>query len=325
MNSVFLAMNSAIASADHRLAEAPQGWLSLPQLGLIRAVGPEARSFLQNQFSNDAAQITATQGQLSGYCSAKGRLLAVLLVTMPASECFHLTLPAALVAPTLKRLKMFVLRSKLLLEDASAELPALGLMGAGANAALQELRLPAPSAAYATATQDGLTVQRLAGTLPRYLLRGSVPAPVQQELAWPQVSMAAWQAAEVRAAAPWVLPETVEHFVPQTIDLDLAGGVSFTKGCYPGQEIVARVHYLGRLKSRLHQATAAMAVAPGTAVYAAHGDGQAVGEVLLCAELADANPVLLTLNLSLGGSAQLRLGTVDGPALSPPTLAHAQT
>ena len=115
----------------------------LVDLGLIRASGPEARSFLQNQLTNDAKLLTPTQGQLSGYCSPKGRLLAVFTMLQLGADDFGLTLPAALVAPTLKRLKMFVLRSKLTLTDASTELPTLGLMGTEAPAALARLGLAA--------------------------------------------------------------------------------------------------------------------------------------------------------------------------------------
>ena len=293
---------------------APIAWLPLPNLGLICASGSEARSFLQGQLTHDAALLTPQQGQLSGYCSPKGRLLAVFTVAMPEADTFYLSLPAPLVAPTLKRLKLFVLRSKLVLEDASATLPASGLLGEGAVAALQQLGLPAPETPYATASAQGITVQRLAGALPRFLLRGDARALASL----PQAREEDWAAAEVTAGTPQVQAETLDLFVPQTIDLDLAGGLSFTKGCYPGQEIVARVHYLGRLKARLHRSSCEFPALPGTAVYAADGDGQSVGEVVF----ATAPGLLLTLKLTHTGSTQLRLGTPDGPALAPPELVH---
>ncbi len=282
--------------------------LPLDDLGLIRASGAEARSFLQNQLTNDAKLITPTQGQLSGYCSPKGRLLAVFTVLQLGADDFALALPATLVAPTLKRLKMFVLRSKLTLSDASTELPTLGVMGAQITDALSTQGFVVPTSDYGVTAHDGIWLLRRPGPVPRFELRATPErlAALQQALNLPLASADDWALAEVLAGIPQVTAETTDHFVPQTIDLDSAGGVSFTKGCYPGQEIVARVHYLGRVKQRLRLAQAGAVLAPSTPVL--NADGHSVGEVMAAAAHPQLGAVLaLSLNLSHTGETPLQV------------------
>ncbi len=297
----------------------PAAALPLDGLGLIRATGPQARAFLQSQLSNDAQLLSPTQGQLSGYCSPKGRLLAVFTVLALSAEDYVLALPAALLAPTLKRLSMFVLRSKLVLSDASGELPALGLIGREAGAALARLGITLPTGDYAVAAFAGGWALSRPGPLPRYELRATPEklAALRVALALPLARAEDWALAEILAGIPQVLAETTDQFVPQTINLDTAGGVSFTKGCYPGQEIVARVHYLGRIKQRLRLATAAQALTPGTALL--DEQQHSVATVMACAPQATGGAVLsLSLNLSHGETA---LHTADSAASVTPLAA----
>ena len=274
----------------------------LPQLGLIRARGEDAQAFLQGQLSNDVRQLAPDRAQLSGYCSPKGRLLAVLTVLMLADDAFALVLPRSLVAPTSKRLKMFVLRSKVALDEAP-EFQLAGRFGV-ADAAAWKVRSAVGS----------LSVSRPGR--PRALVLAPADLPIADD---PEQALA-WQLAELEAGLPAVHPPTLDRFVPQTADLDLAGGISFTKGCYPGQEIVARVHYLGRAKQRLFLAHGA-AAEPGAPVYAA-GAEQPVGEVMQCLPAGEAGHRLsLVLNLSAADEA-LRLGTAEGPPLSALRPAH---
>ena len=298
----------------------PAASLPLGDLGLIRASGPEARSFLQNQLTNDAKLLTPTQGQLGGYCSPKGRLLAVFTVLQLGEDDFALALPAALVAPTLKRLKMFVLRSKLTLSDASSELPTLGLIGEQIAAMLSAHGLAVPTSDYGVTLNDGIWLLRRPGPMPRFELRAAPErlAALRQTLNLPLASPDDWALAEVLAGIPQVTTETTDHFVPQTIDLDSAGGVSFTKGCYPGQEIVARVHYLGRIKQRLRLARASAALAPGTSVL--NAEDHSVGEVMAAATHPQGGAVLaLSLNLSHAGNAPLH--AADSPVQITPQAA----
>ena len=307
----------------------PLAWRRTDGLGLIRARGPDAREFLQSQLSNDVRRADAAQAQLSGYCSPKGRLLAVFtLFQLDAADSLGLELPAALLPDTLKRLRMFVLRSKLVLDDASADWPALALAGAAAPERLRALGLPAPEQRLQRAEADGVVILRRPGDIPRYLLRAAperLDALAARLANLPTLTTEAWTLAELEAGVPVVHPGSRERFVPQTANLDLAGGISFDKGCYPGQEIVARVHYLGRLKQRLHLADCDQPGAPGQPVLAADGDGQAVGEVMDSAPRADGTGHRLALVLPLERPAgqALRLGSADGPAITHPQPAAA--
>lgn len=304
----------------------PAAWGRLDDLALIRARGAEARSFLQSQLSNDIAEIGPARAQLSGYCSPKGRLLAVFTVSeLESADSLGLELPAELLPATLKRLRMFVLRSKLLLEDAGAEWPALGLAGHQSGEILRTLQLEVPDGPMTSTETQGVQVLRRPGDWPRYRLRASperIAALEAALAALPRLAPSHWSLGELLAGVPVVRTATSEHFVPQTVDLDFAGGISFSKGCYPGQEIVARVHYLGRLKQRLHLASSVLPAVPGTSVYAP-GESQAVGEVMDSAtDPAGEHHLALMLGLPLTGLDGLRLGSADGPTLSPPRPAH---
>jgi tRNA-modifying protein YgfZ len=281
---------------------APTLLLPLTGLGLIRLQGPEARAFLQSQLTNDANAVSAEQAQLSGYCSPKGRLLALGTVLMldASGEQFGLTLAQSTLPATLKRLRMFVLRSKLTLDDASADWSALGLMGPKAAQALAQLDLAAPATDWGTTLADGLLVLRRPGPVPRYELRGTPQrlADCAARLQLPVGQRNDWDLQDIAAGLPEVAAETVDQWVPQAVALDRLGGVSFTKGCYPGQEIVARVHYLGRVKQGLFRASVSADTAhAGTRVLAGQGDG-AAGQVVRAARRSDGTwMLLLSLNL----------------------------
>ncbi len=293
-------------------------------LAWLRVRGAEADAFLQGQLSNDIRTLSDAQAQLSSYNNPKGRMLAALHLVRSGEEIW-IELPRSIAEPTLKRLKMFVMRSKLTI-DAADDLDALAFIGADAAGMLPFFGLPLPEAPLqCLRSEQGLVVVRRLGTLPRYTVVGArdeiarLRAMVPEAMREPEGLL--WRHADIEAGVPTVLPETREHFVPQMVNLDLLGGISFDKGCYPGQEIVARLHYLGQLKRRLFVAEIdGAAPAPGSEVHADDPQlsGQAVGEIV------DAVPVrggaLATLVLQLShrdaalrvGAASLRLRS--GPA-----------
>lgn len=290
--------------------------LPLSGLAYVRVQGPDAEGFLQGQLSNDLRLLTATQSQLAAYSSPKGRMLAVLTLFRHGDDIV-LELHRSLLDSTLKRLRMFVLRSKVTLEDAGSSLPALGLIGEDAAALLVAQGLPAPSAPLESAGANGVTVVRRLGALPRYSLHGPRDAlqGLQRELT--PADTLAWKRLDLLAGLPTIYPETSDHFVAQMANLDRLGGISFSKGCYTGQEIIARLHYLGQLKRRmfLGHSPAATAV-PGQPVYAAGDDGQAIGEVVDAVD--DGNGrllVLAVLQLGHAGSTPLALDSAGGPPL----------
>lgn len=298
----------------------PHGALRLSDWGLIRAEGPDAASFLHGQLTQDVQQLRADQARLAGYCSAKGRLLATLVAWRPVPETLWLALSADLLAPTLKRLSMFVLRAKCRLSDASATQALYGLAGAEAQA---WLGAAAPVTVWGAAALGDGQVVRLpdADGQPRYLLAQAVDAPAP---ALPALAAADWQWLEVRSAVVRVVAATVEQFVPQMVNLELVGGVNFQKGCYPGQEVVARSQYRGTLKRRAALFDADVALAPGQEIVHSADPGQPAGLVALAAPRpGGGHTALVELKLAALEGGTLHLGSADGPLLQHRALPYA--
>ena len=227
----------------------------LTPLALIEARGADAGAFLQGQLSNDVRRVTPERAQLSSYNSPKGRMLAVLhLLRDAAGDGYWLELPRSLLEPTLKRLRMYVLRSKVTLAEAGDRV-LFGLAGPGSPAAVAHLGLAAPTAALDCARGGGITVIRRLGEAPRYVL---IAPAAEGEALWQRLSQhaaeadyAAWRRTDIEAGVPTVFPETQDRFVAQMCNLDQLGGISFDKGCYTGQEVIARVHYRGAVKRHM--------------------------------------------------------------------------
>lgn len=298
-------MPPAPATADLPAAPAPlHGSLPLADWGLLRARGDDARSFLHSQLTQDVLHLLPGQARLAGYCSAKGRLLASFVVWADAnSGDLLLACSADLLPATLKRLSMFVLRAKCKLADASAELPLAGLAGPAAAAA--------GVAPWGVGAAHGGTLIRLpdAAGVPRALLAGGTP-PAAEALA-PQ----AWAWLEVAAGVPRIVAATAEQFVPQMVNLELLGGVNFQKGCYPGQEVVARSQYRGILKRRMLLVSAPVPLQPGQEVYADDDAQQPAGMVVNAAATAQGGAIAL-VELKLAAQAHaLTAGAPGGPAL----------
>jgi folate-binding protein YgfZ len=258
-------------------------------LGLIAVAGEDAATFLHNQLTNDVEHLGTGEARLAGYCTPKGRLQATLLMWRGEQD-IYLQLPRAIQAPLQKRLSMFVLRSKAKLRDATDEAPTsavLGLTGARAAEALGRHVGTLPAAPYAKLDGAFGTVIRLADAFgtPRYLWITSAETAIA---ALPQLretlelgGNAAWRLAEIHAGVPQVTQPTQEQFVPQMVNFELIGGVNFKKGCYPGQEIVARSQYLGKLKRRMVLATLPNGAArAGDEVYSSDDPDQPSGMIV---------------------------------------------
>ncbi|WP_036166931.1 folate-binding protein YgfZ [Massilia sp. 9096] len=262
----------------------------LTDLGLIAVAGDDAAAFLHNQLTNDVEHLGTGEARLAGYCTPKGRLQATFLMWRDADNVY-LQLPRAIQAPLQKRLSMFVLRAKAKLRDATDEAATgavLGLGGAKAFEALAaRLGVALPDAPYRTVAGEFGTVIRLADAFgaPR-LLWVSAPETAIAALGALQPALAlggnaAWQLSQIHAGVPQVALATQEQFVPQMINFELIGGVNFKKGCYPGQEIVARSQYLGKLKRRMALATLEDAAArAGDEVYASDDPSQPSGMIV---------------------------------------------
>ncbi len=298
-------------------AEAQAGFLCpLTHLGVISAVGDDAENFLHNQLTNDVLGLDQAQARLAGYCSPKGRLLATMLLWKEGGEIL-LALPRELLPATMKRLQMFVLRSKVKLQDASERLVLFGMAApAGSLAAL-------PGAAWQRVALDGGTLVRVpdAAGLQRALWAGplehAAAAWQHRAATLPPAPASLWRWAEIMAGLPQVVEATREQFVPQMINFELVGGVNFRKGCYPGQEIVARSQYLGKLKRRALLAFHDDAtVAAGTEVYSAADPGQPCGMVVNTERGPDGRfACLVELKMEVAGTA-VHAGSADGTLLT---------
>jgi hypothetical protein len=233
----------------------------LEQYGLLQVAGEDARAFLHAQLTNDIENLAPGAARYAGWCSAKGRLLASFLV-VPSPDGFLLQLSRDLAPGVAKRLSMFILRSKVKISDATGQWAQYGLWGPGDG--------------------EPLSVSESGGSITVRIEpdRSLVFAPDPSSRRFlPNASPEDWALAEIRAGRPLIVQSTQDQFVPQMVNLELAGGVDFRKGCYPGQEIVARAQYRGAVKRRMVRLRGGP-LQPGQELYSDDTPGQASGTVV---------------------------------------------
>lgn len=285
--------------------------------GLLYFDGEESQPFLHNQLSSDVKALNPDQAQYSSYSTAKGRMQANFLLFQQDGD-YWLQLADDLAPAMQKRLSMFILRSKTHCRDASAERVLLGLAGPRAAECVRTLTGCGELAELAIHHGKNSSVIALPGG--RFQL---VVAPQAAEALTQRLIAAGcipgngdvWRLTDIRAGIPWISAATQEEFVLQMANLDLIGGVSFTKGCYPGQEIVARTRYLGKVKRRTLRARCASAVQAGQEVFSPEMNGQPSGKVLQAApDGAGGCEILAAVQLS-SVEHGLHLTAADGPAL----------
>jgi hypothetical protein len=297
---------------------------ALPELGVIAVDGADAASFLQNQLTNDVARLTASDFQLNGYCTPKGRLLATFHQWRGDDRIF-LQLPREILEPVRKRLSMYVLRLKARLTDVSPSFRTWGIVGPGAGDRLRDLGFDPPEASWKLSQVSGVRVARRPGSdaiAERYLVIAPADAGIgDPPRGFKPVSSGVWWWSEVRAAIPTVFAATQEKFVPQMINFEVLGGVDFKKGCYPGQEIVARSQYLGKLKRRMHRAHVADA-GPFFAGADVVSEGAAVGSVIMAAAAPTGGCDLLFEAPLERLATELRIGGREGPVIEPGSLPY---
>ena len=316
----------------------------LPEWGLIHASGADAATFLHGQLTNDLLHLAAGAAQWNGYCTAKGRMLASFLVWRDDSGGFFLATDKALAPALTKRLRMFVLRAKAAIDDVSAGFVCFGLAHALVDA-------PTPAASMSVAQRhagwhlslppiDGL--ERTLAYVPNEGVSGfSGRQPVTEGDA------SDWTRLMIHAGEAWVTPATQEAFVPQMINFDAIGGINFKKGCYPGQEIVARAHYRGAVKRRMYVAEVDAVASAGDPLFGSAAGGQECGVIALAApsRAAGSGPdgdaagtqsanrtsrdtivtsaVLAVVQMQSQADGEVRLGAPDGPLLRFAALPYA--
>ena len=302
------------------LVAARDGTVVVPLLdqGLIRASGEDAADFLHNLMTNDVKNLAPDTLRFAGFCTAKGRLLATFHIWRQGDD-FLLAVAADIQTTILKKLSMYVLRSKVKLSDADPDCVLLGLAGPAAADLVKAVAggMPAPrqNLAFADGAALGLAQDR-------FLL---AMTPAAAEAAWPALSatakpagVAAWRWKEIETGQPRVVAATQEAFVPQMVNMEVpeVAGVIFTKGCYPGQEVVARTQFLGKVKRRMYRAGLAEPLAAGTDVFTPEAGDQHCGALVSVAPSpAGGYECLLVVQSSGAEAGEVHVGSPAGPRL----------
>jgi len=303
-----------------RLALRQPVWAELSELGVVSVGGADAMQFLNGQLTVDVTTLDARRWQLGAYCSAKGRVLA-LFEMWRGDEEYCLLLPAELCESLRTRLSRYVLRSKVRLGDASAQWAVFGLTGPGIEQALKAAGLTCPDEPWSVLVQaDAGRLVRVPAS-PRSGARLMLVVPADARESWlrrlapvARVDAGVWWWSKIDAGLPEVCSTTQERFVPQMLNLDVLGAVHFRKGCYPGQEVVARSQYLGKLRRRMTRAHAHSARA-GDDVFGQERAGEPVGTVVMAAASPeDGMDLLLECPTEAAHAAHLRIG---GPQSGP--------
>lgn len=295
----------------------------LSHLGLLQLSGDDAVGFLQGQVTNDVKQLNGQIAHYTGYCNPKGRLLALFLA-FAHQDHLHLQFPKELTAAVAKRLKMYVMRSKVDIQDLSESIIKIGLYGKNAPELLSTLFATIPRQDYALVTLQNGTLIKLPGAQPRFEIFCDIThATALWSSLLPAVKImhaAQWELLEIQAGIPEVYAATQEEFVPQMLNLDILNAINFKKGCYTGQEIVARTHYLGKVKRRTYLAHVACAIAPVVGADILNDKGDIVGKVV---RSAPTGPGWFDLLAEIRSeSVSNSLVTINGDALQIDTLPY---
>ncbi|MBA2672821.1 folate-binding protein [Ramlibacter sp.] len=288
----------------------PDGVAPLPHWGVIRVQGADAPTFLHNQLTQDFSLLGASEARLAAFCTAKGRMLASFIGIKRAPDDVLLVCSRDVLAPALKRLSMFVLRAKAKLSDATDQFVLRGLSGEALRAVVPQDQQPWQRTDAGEAHVVGLYPAD-------GVLRGLWIAPAgTPEPAGQPLPEDVWRWGEVRSGIAMVGAPVAEAFVPQMLNYESVGGVNFKKGCYPGQEIVARSQFRGTLKRRAYLVHADAALQAGQEVFEASDAQQPAGTV------ADAAPApgggwdaIVSMQVAAAGG-QLAAGSATGPALA---------
>ena len=292
------------------------GAVRLTHSAVLRASGVDAASFLHGQLTNDFTGLGLGEARLAAYCSAKGRMLASFVGFKRGHDDIWLACRADVLTATLKRLRMFVLRAKVQLTEGGDQIVLIGLAGPSARAWLGDA---ADMGVWAKREVGAGCIVRLpdGAAQARWLWAGAADDAAAVMDSLPAQALEYWDWLEVQSGVAPVIGATVEAFVPQMLNYELVGGVNFQKGCYPGQEVVARSHYRGTIKRRAALAHADVPITAGQDVFWSGDAAQPCGMVALAAAapLGGYDALLEIKLLALDGGS-LHLGSADGPALT---------
>ncbi|HUO44536.1 MAG TPA: folate-binding protein [Burkholderiales bacterium] len=292
----------------------------LSHFGLLEFSGDDAREFLQGQLSCDVKALPPWHAQYGSYNTPQGRMLASFLLWRGKDDACYMQLPHGLCEPVRKRIAMFILRSRVKVIDVSKDWMLLGIAGAGAKAAIEEKIGAVPASVMEISNAANGAILKLGPERFQIIVPASDAARVRASFGnrVEPAGYEAWDLLDIRAGIPFILPETQQQFVPQMANLDLIGGVSFSKGCYPGQEIVARMHYLGKLKQRMYLARIDATESPlaGDRIFGSGLGGQAVGMIVNAAPAPEGGyDALAVMQIESAAAGDAHWKAADGPRL----------
>lgn len=294
--------------------------IDLTHFGLLRFSGLDAQQFLHTQLSCDVNALQAGQAQYGSYSTPQGRMLASFLLWRDEAK-YVMQLSRALAEPICKRLSKYIMRANVTATDESSTLALIGIAGVGAEPLLLSLFPELPQAMLAYTEAKGAKLLRVAADRYEIIVNRDRADDIQQKLAsgTKRADHAVWERFDIRDGIPYITPATEDQFVPQMANLDLIGGVSFSKGCYPGQEIVARSHYLGRLKQRMYLAHVAgdTPPQPGDKLYGPAFGDQACGTIMNAAPAPDGgHDVLAVMQIASAAGGDVHIGSLTGSKLN---------
>ena len=299
----------------------------LSEYRILTIRGADAQTFLQGQFTQDVQAATTDSARLSAYCTAKGRMLASFIIWQqaqpqaPQEAVYQLMVRSDIADSFARRLRMFVLRAKVTIEETALTPYAYW---AGENTIVNTpLARPEPWQIIATESTLQFGLPATGGLQRGILIAETGIDSIQAQPGLPEQ----WAVLDILAGLPWVEKASQEMFIPQDLNLDAIGAISFTKGCYPGQEVVARSHYRGKLKRRMlngicHNPPAAT-VAPGTDITDRTNTKEPSGQIVNAATLADTLYLLFEVRLEAAEHNQLVLGDENGPAITQLTIPYS--
>jgi len=261
----------------------------LSSFAIIEVSGNDASAFLQGQFTSDLGEIGNHQSAFSAWCNAQGRVIATFLVFWDKNR-YLLLLPDTLIDSVCQRLKMFVLRSHVVISK-HTQYTCIGLSSTHVKTIVDTLDNPNVFTTKIAGTQTDRIILILSTEILEEMLTRLASVGVQP--AGPGL----WQEEDIHTGIPWLSPQTSGEFLPQELDLEYIGALSYNKGCYPGQEIIARMHFRGRAKRSLchgHTESGTSVPAPGTRLFSAPGSAT-TGMVISSARVSDALVRLLAV------------------------------
>ena len=333
-------MNAMTTSTDTTgtltATNAFHGATPLSHMGVIRAQGTDAAKFLHGQLSNDVTLLGMSEARLAAFCSPKGRMLASFVLFKLAADDLLLVCSRDLLPATLKRLSMFVMRAQCKLSDATEQFALWGLVGQAADTTAHATQLPAATWAKTTLADGTSTHLPAHTTLVRLPPAGAAdasvsrlllctPTPVSTPAGWQQPALGAeqWQLLSVRSAVPMVSQAVADLFVPQMLNYESVGGVNFKKGCYPGQEVVARSQFRGTLKRRAYHVHCDAPLAMGQDVFHSSDAEQPCGTVVAAARADNGFEAVVSMQTTAADGGALTLGSADGAPITVLPLPYA--